>query len=147
MEVATAEIANRLITEGLIEDYEIKDCEHFTRGCTMTQCFNCQKYGHIGRSSRNPAACGNCTGGHQSKEWNLEKTGQYRRCAVCGEKGHEAWSTACKIKKAEKRKLKLLCKISLHYTQSSHNHPHFSFKERRHSQLHKRTKFHQHRRL
>ena len=36
MEVATAEMANRLITEGLMKDYEIKDCERFTRGCTMT---------------------------------------------------------------------------------------------------------------
>ena len=147
MEVATAEMPNRIITEGLIEDYEIKDSERFTRGCTMTQCFNCQKYGHTGRSCRNPAACGHCAGRHQSKECNLETTGQYRRCAVCGEKGHEACSTACKIRKAEKRKLKLLCKIALHYTQASHSRPHSSFKERRHLQLLKRTNFRQRGRL
>ena len=107
MEVATAEMANRLISEGLIEDHELKDCERFTRGCTMTQCFNCKKYGHRGKTCRNPAACGHCTGGYQSKECNLETTGQYRRCAVCGEKGHEAWSTACKIRKAQKGKTEI----------------------------------------
>ena len=32
IEVATAEMANRLITEGLMESYEIKDCKRFTRG-------------------------------------------------------------------------------------------------------------------
>ena len=90
-----------------MESYEIKDCERFTRGCTMTQCFNCQKYGHIGRACRSPAACGHWAGGHQSKECNLETTGQYRRCAVCGEKGHEAWSTACKGRLAEKRKTEI----------------------------------------
>ena len=62
MEVATAETANRVIPEGLIIDYEIKDCEIFTKGCTMTQCFSCHKYGHIGRSCPNPTACGHCAG-------------------------------------------------------------------------------------
>lgn len=107
MEVATAEMANRLITEGLMKDYEIKDCKRFTSGYTMTQCFNCQKYGHIRKSCRNPTACGHCAGGYQSKECNLEATGQYRWCAVCSEKGHEAWSTAYKVRKAEKRKTEL----------------------------------------
>ena len=32
IEVATAATANRLITEGPVEDYEIKEREHFTRG-------------------------------------------------------------------------------------------------------------------
>ena len=104
MEVATAETANRIIAEGLVVDYEIKDCERFTKGCTMTQCFNCHKYGHIGRSCPNPTACGHCAGGHPSTECNMETTGRYRRCAACSEKGHEAWSTSCEISKSEKRK-------------------------------------------
>lgn len=108
IEVAIAAMANRLITEGLMEDYEIKDCERFTNGCIMTQCFNCQKYGHIGKSCQNPVACGHCVGGHQSKEYTLEtSTSQYWRCAVCSKKGHEAWFTTCKIRKAEKRKTEL----------------------------------------
>ena len=104
MEVATAETANRVIAEGLIIDYEIKDCERFTKGCTMTQCFNCHKYGHIGRSYPNPTACGHCAGAHPSTECNMETTDRYRRCAACSEKGHEAWSTSCEIRKVEKRK-------------------------------------------
>ena len=145
IEVATAEMANRLITEGLMESYEIKDCERFTRGCTMTQCFNCQKYGHIGRACRNPAACGHCAGGHQSKECNLETTGQYRRCAVCGEKGHEAWSTACKVRLAEKRKTEIAMqnRAPLYAIESQPPSFNFNFNESRHPQSHKRTKFRQ----
>lgn len=78
MEVNTAAMANRLITEGLIANYEIKDYEQFINGCTMTQCYNCQKYGHIGKLYQNKTTCDYCAGGHQSKECTLETgTGQY----------------------------------------------------------------------
>lgn len=72
MEVATAAMANQLITKGLMEDYEIKNYEQFTNRYTMTQCFNCQKYGHIGKSCQNQVACSHCADGHQSKECTLE---------------------------------------------------------------------------
>ena len=64
IEVATAETANRVIAEGIIIDYELKDCERFTKGCTMTQCFNYHNYSYIGRSFINPTACGHCAGAH-----------------------------------------------------------------------------------
>ena len=103
IEAATAAMANWLITEGLIEDYEIKDCERFTRGCTITQCFRCQKYGHVEKSCRNSVACGHCAGLHQSRECD-ETTKRHRRCAVCDIVGHKAWSTSCKIRQTKKRK-------------------------------------------
>lgn len=47
VEVATAEMANRIILEGFLVDYEVKHCERFTKGANITQCFNCQMDGHI----------------------------------------------------------------------------------------------------
>lgn len=102
IEVTTAEMANRLTIEGLMEDYKIKNCKQFTSGCIITQCFNCQKYGHIKKSCQNSAACCHCAGGHQSKEYTVEATGQYWQCAVCGKKGHKAWFATYKTQKIEK---------------------------------------------
>ena len=104
IEVATAETANRVIAEGLVIDYEIKDFERFTKGCTMTQCCNCHKFGHICRLYPNPTTCGHCARAHPSTECNMEITGRYRRCADCSKKGHEAWSTSCEIRKVENTK-------------------------------------------
>ena len=103
IEVATAETANRVIAEGLIIDYNIKDCESFTKGCTITQCFNCHKYSHIGRSYPNPTACGYCARAHPSTECNMGTIDRYRRGSACSKKGHEAWSTSCEIRIVEKR--------------------------------------------
>lgn len=106
IEVATATMANKLITEGLIENFEIKKCKRFTRGCTITQCFNCQRCGHVEKTCRNSTACGHCAGPHQSREYTAA-TKQHRQCAVCSNIGHEAWSTTCKIRQFEKRKAKI----------------------------------------
>ena len=69
IEVATAMMANQLITQGLIENFEIKECKRFIRGCTITQCFNCQKYGHVEKTCRNSITYRHCTGSHQSREY------------------------------------------------------------------------------
>lgn len=103
IETGTAAMANRLITKGLIEDYEIKRCKQFIRGCTITQCFRCQKYEHVEKSYRNSIACGHCAGSHQSRKCS-KSTKQHQQCAVCGNVGYKAWSTSCKSRQAEKQK-------------------------------------------
>lgn len=96
IEVEAAEAANRLITESLLVDYEVKRCERFAGDCKVTQCYNCQQYGHMRKSCRNQVKCGHCTGGHVSQKCDNKKS---RRCAVCGEVSHEAWSKFCRIQK------------------------------------------------
>lgn len=105
IEVAIAMMASQLIMQDLIEDFEIKECERFTRVYTITQCFNCQKYNHVEKTCRNSTACGHYAGSHQSKECT-KATKQRCQCTVCSNVGHEAWSTFCKIRQTKKRKTK-----------------------------------------
>lgn len=104
VDVTTPEAANKLISEGLVEDFEIKDCKRFTRGCTLTQCFRCQRYGHIGKTCRNHVACGHCADEHKSEDCAADHSKPYQRCVVCKENGHEAWAAVCRVRKEEKLK-------------------------------------------
>ena len=53
IEVASEEIANRLINGGIIEFYKKHDCEYFEKGYKVLQCFNYFKFGHVTRSCKN----------------------------------------------------------------------------------------------
>ena len=105
MEVETAPMANRLINEGLLVDYEIKHCERFHKNNILVQCFNCYKYGHISKWCKHPTACGRCAGGHPTHECNPETTGAHPMCATCEKPGHPAWSPVCVVRTKEKKKV------------------------------------------
>ena len=102
IEVATAEMANRLIKEGLLQDYSHRVCEYFDKICRIKQCFNCQKYGHVGSACRNAMRCASCSMGHQSSSCKAPL--DQRKCAVCGGR-HSAWSFDCPVRKEEKERL------------------------------------------
>lgn len=102
LEVESPAMANRLITEGLINDYEWKWCQRAERVGRLTQCFQCYKYGHIGRHCKEKNVCGRCAGAHTTKI--CDKEAGVKACAACGEKGHEAWAPVCSEKKLQKRK-------------------------------------------
>ena len=68
VDVASAEQANRLIVEGLLDGGELKVVELFDRNCRVMQCFRCQEYGHSGKSCKKPASCGHCAGNHMSEK-------------------------------------------------------------------------------
>lgn len=68
IEVATPAMANRLVRAGLIDECTMRNCELFFKECRMTQCFNCQQYGHIANRCNNPTKCGHCARGHRSLE-------------------------------------------------------------------------------
>ena len=106
IEVATAEMANRLIDEGLIEGSDIKICELFDKNCRIFQCFNCHKYGHSAKVCRNATACGYCAGAHRSDSCDGKAKGKAPRCAACRSEGHEAWSGKCQTRKKEKGRAK-----------------------------------------
>jgi phage gp45-like len=99
LETSSAETANMLIKQGLVLEGEIKICERFLTDTKVTQCFRCQKYGHVSKACKGRAACAYCAGGHDSRQCT-EKDGTVRMCTLC--KGnHAAWSATCRIKQRE----------------------------------------------
>ena len=102
VEVATAETANRLIKEGLLQDYSHRICEYFDKNCRLKQCFHCQKYGHTGTACKNALRCAGCAQGHRSQA--CKAPADRRKCAVCGG-NHPAWSHLCPVRKEEKERL------------------------------------------
>lgn len=94
IETSSPATANEFIKNGLIFNHEIKTCEYFCKESKILQCFNCQKYGHVGKACRNPTRCGHCAGPHSSKDCTSQEKSQ-RKCASCGKPGHEAWSREC----------------------------------------------------
>lgn len=103
VEVATADMANRLILEGFIDDYENKECELFSKDCQITQCFNCHQYGHVGRTCRNQTRCGHYAHAHSSHACPVASSTRSHKCVVCRKDGHEAWSPDCEIRQVQKR--------------------------------------------
>lgn len=94
IETYSPSTANDFIKNGLIFNHEIKTCEYFCKESRILQCFNCHKYGHVGRVCRNPTRCGHCAGPHSTKDCSeLGKT--QKKYASCGKPGHEAWAREC----------------------------------------------------
>ena len=104
LEIATAEMANSLVSEGMIEDYELKVCERSLKECRIIQCFNCWEYGHIAKACRHQTRCGHCAYAHETNFCDVQDEPAASRCAACGATGHKAWSARCEIRRAEKKK-------------------------------------------
>jgi phage gp45-like len=99
LETSSAETANKLIKQGLVLEGEIKVCERFLTDAKVTQCFRCQKYGHVSKACKGRAACAYCAGGHDSRQCT-QKNGTVRKCTLC-EGNHAAWAASCRVKKQE----------------------------------------------
>lgn len=84
--------ANKIIDEGLIWQGEVFQCELYDGSCRLTQCFNCQGYGHIGTQCKATMRCGYCAQEHVSGECPTKSDKSVsKKCANC-RGGHEAWS-------------------------------------------------------
>ena len=81
LETTSPETANRIIAQGLIHEGEIKTCERYLSEGRVTRCFNCQRYGHIARKCKNPAACANCARDHTTDKCTKDPE-ERRKCAV-----------------------------------------------------------------
>jgi hypothetical protein len=93
IETTSIEQANRLITQGIIQEGEIKECDRFIKEARVTQCVKCQEFGHIARFCKNTTRCGRCAGDHETRQCTKPVT--VRKCALCkGE--HAAWSDTCR---------------------------------------------------
>ena len=101
IEFSRPEDANKIIDEGLVWQGELFQCERYERQCRLKQCFNCQKYGHIGTQCKATTACGYCAQEHSSRDCPTKSEREKaRKCAAC-HGGHEAWSQQCPTRKEE----------------------------------------------
>jgi hypothetical protein len=90
--IAELEQAKYLIEQGLILGSVLHNCEPFFKECRVTQCINCQGYGHIARYSTKVAQCGFCaTLGHCSKDCTKQEDRNAHKCALC-KANHTAWA-------------------------------------------------------
>ncbi|KAJ7731165.1 hypothetical protein DFH07DRAFT_694294, partial [Mycena maculata] len=65
VEIRDTKSANQSIDTGLSFDFSLYTVHKLT--AKITQCFNCQGYGHITKSCKKAASCGLCAGGHATK--------------------------------------------------------------------------------
>jgi hypothetical protein len=106
VDVASPKQANLLIDEGLLFQSELKQCELYHGDCRLTQCFNCQKYGHTAKVCRVARKCGLCAApGHGDHDCGFRQDPSKHRCVNCG-LGHPAWFQACKKREAHVEKAK-----------------------------------------
>jgi hypothetical protein len=102
LETASPETANRIISQGLVHEGEIKTCVRFLPEERVTRYYRCQKYGHITRRCKNPATCSECAGEHAAETYTKDPETS-RKCAVC--KGnHRAGSLQCEIERRERER-------------------------------------------
>ena len=98
IEVATPEMGNRILEEGLLEGGQLKSCTRYNREGELVQCFKCQRYGHMTMNCNNSAKCGKCAGEHNTRD-HKDSHGDKENCTVCGKAGHPAWSSKCSIRR------------------------------------------------
>jgi hypothetical protein len=95
IEADNAEDANRLIREGVIMGYDLKLTERYDSKCRITQCFKCQKYGHISHACLNAQKCGFCGEGHSTEACPDKTQATHKKCAGCNGGNHTSWSKDC----------------------------------------------------
>lgn len=115
IEFTTAEDANKIIDEGLIWQGQLFQCERYDRQCRLKQCFNWQKYGHIGTQCKTTTACGYCAQEHKSRDCPFKSDNSVpRKCAAC-HWNHEAWHSQCAVRQEEQSKIKVAYNTRQHY--------------------------------
>ena len=80
IETSSIKQANRIISQGLVHEGEIKDCDRFIKEARVTQCVKCQEFGHIARFCKNTTRCGRCSGDHETRM--CSKPATVRKCAL-----------------------------------------------------------------
>jgi hypothetical protein len=94
--------------------------ERYERQCRLKQCFQCQKYGHIGTQCKAAKTCGYCALEHNSRDCPTKADRDAaRKCAAC-HGAHEAWSQQCPIRKEE------LARAKAAYVNRPRYHPTFA---------------------
>ena len=86
-----------------IEYITIFNKRYYTKPYTpirITQCYNCQEYGHIWSECKAPKVCRRCSLNHAASECHIKATGEttLAKCSNCG-RGHFASSGKCPIRR------------------------------------------------
>jgi hypothetical protein len=81
--------------------YDLKLVERYDASCRITQCFRCQKYGHISTICSNAAKCGHCGSDHTTEKCADVSPAPRKRCAACQGGEHTSWSAECPAKVKE----------------------------------------------
>ena len=95
--------ANKCLRHGIHINYHQYPTEKHTPQYQITQCFNCQEYGHRAAQCLGTVTCAKCSQGHKTKECPNDIDTTYK-CANCGE-DHPAWSHECEHRIAEFERL------------------------------------------
>lgn len=101
-----AETANTAITQGLLYECRVHDCELYDPKCRIRQCFKCQNYGHLSVNCGKDPRCGFCAESHRTQECSKKEDKEARKCAACEKEGHSSWDRACEERIKEKERTK-----------------------------------------
>jgi Zinc knuckle len=101
MRIDSATQANRLIQEGIVIRYDMKNVETYDPKCRVTQCFKCQQYGHISPDCTSQQRCGFCGGQHITEQCADKSQAISKCCAACKVGDHASWSQACPARQRE----------------------------------------------
>lgn len=80
--------------------------ERYDTSCRITQCFKCQKYGHISSICSNGEKCGHCGKDHKTEICAGKSPALRKQCAACYGGQHTSWSTECPARVKEIRRAK-----------------------------------------
>jgi hypothetical protein len=97
--VSSEEAATSLCRDGLVWEAQIFTCEPYVQGIEVVRCFNCQKFGHIGKYCTKPAKCARCglaahEGGETACPRAAYESSKRFQCANC-HGPHPAYSPRC----------------------------------------------------
>ena len=113
VEVSSATQANRMIQRGVVHKYDLKTTELFDRACRITQCFRCQRYGHIRLGCKRTERCGDCGGNHNTTDCTTTTRQKARKCAACETGDHPSWAKQCPARASEVVRVQLALKNRL----------------------------------
>jgi len=92
--VASAEVANKLIDEGVCHESDIKTTQFYDPGCRVHQCLKCQEYGHKTYGCKNNQRCAYCAQNHRSEHCPHKQARDMWKCGAC--RGtHRAFDPQC----------------------------------------------------
>jgi hypothetical protein len=96
-EIIDESTLNKIIKDGLFIGYKRLKVEKFIQPVKITQCFNCQKFGHYSINCKvKEATCVKCGGKHQLKDCKAPKA----KCANCGNE-HTSSYGGCTYKQTQ----------------------------------------------
>lgn len=122
--VATSEMADRLIAEGLVYRNEAKLVVMFDQTASKTQCYKCQSYGHIARVCIRDVRCAECNQNHDTREHNSAAPTADKACGACQQEGHTVYSPTCPWRVREwKRTMKRISRKAPFYNSPQQTYP------------------------